>query len=44
MEAAILLNQLVIMEALLTIVKDKKSKEELKQQIMWTKARIRALS
>lgn len=41
MDKDILLNQIVIMEALLTIVKDKKAKSDLLQQIEWTKSRLR---
>lgn len=41
MDKDILLNQLVIMEALITMAKDKKVIHDLKQQIEWTKMRIR---
>jgi hypothetical protein len=40
MDKDILVNQIVIMEALITIVKDKKIIKDLKQQIEWTKKRI----
>lgn len=41
MDKDILLNQLVIMEALMTIAKDKTVIKDLKQQIEWTKTRLR---
>lgn len=41
---ALLQNQLVIMKALLTVVKSEEIIKELKEQIIFTEARIRALS
>ena len=41
MDKSILMNQIVIMEALITIVKDKKMIADLKEQIRWTKDQIK---
>ena len=41
MDKSILMNQIVIMEALLSIIKDKKVLSDLKQQIEWTRAQIK---
>lgn len=37
MDKNVLMNQIVIMEALISITKDKKIIEDLKEQIKWTK-------
>jgi len=43
MEKNILFNQILIMEALLTLITDAKAKKELKEQIQFTKAYLRAV-
>lgn len=44
MDLAILMNQVVIMKALLSVVTDYEQKKELEDQIIFTQARIRGMA